>query len=379
MKRMRAPEPTTATYYSSSFPVPPGKTSWWDRDAYYVLDPLEADELARAGEEVHRCCLEAVRQVIGSRLYERLRIQPDLVPAIEASWELSDSGSAGTLYGRIDLAYDGAAPPKFLEYNAESPTSALEADRGQRAWLAGRGVPGEPFADLTAAMTARWREIVGPDADAPVVFVRDRENAIDEAAASFMQQCAEQAGLFCEPLDLDRLAEWLAGRPGTGSPPWLFKLIRWDLLLEHVLEHPDALTANAVVVEPPWKAILTSKHVLPLLHEMFPGHPNILAAAERRTEVDARYVVRKPSRGMAQMNIAVLDGETVVARSDGAFDDSEVVYQQYAAPADCGGFHPVFGCWIVGAQARGVGIVEFAGEMFGEHRWVPHVVGHTAE
>jgi glutathionylspermidine synthase len=340
-----------------------------------MLDPKETDALAQAADEVHRCCLEAVGHVVANGLYSRLRIHPALIPAIEATWELSGSGAAGTLYGRIDLAYDGVAPPKFLEYNAESPTSALEADRGQRLWLAARGVPEEPFADLTAAMTARWREIVGPDADGPVVFLRDRNNAIDEAAASFMQGCAEQAGLSCAPLDLDLLTEWLKGRPASGAPPWLFKLIRWDLLLEYVLDQPDELVAKAVVLEPPWKAILTSKHILPLLHEMFPGHPNILAAAEQRDAVRSRYVVRKPARGMAQMNIAVLDGDTVVAQSDGGFDDSEVVYQEYAPPADCEGFHPVFGCWIVGAEARGVGIVEFAGELFGEHRWVPHVVG----
>lgn len=373
MRRLRAPRPIAVPFDSAAFPVPTGSTPWWDQDAYYMLDPRERDALAEAAEEVHRCCLEAVGRVVAERLYSRLRIPPALVPAIEATWEASGSGAAGTLYGRIDLAYDGVGPPKFLEYNAESPTSALEADRGQRLWLAAHDVSEEPFVDLTDAMTARWREIVGPDADRPVVFLRDRSNAIDEAAASFMQGCAEQAGLSCVPLDIDLLAEWLGERPESDVTPWLFKLIRWDFLLEYVLDHPDELLTKADVVEPPWKAILTSKHILPLLHEMFPAHPNILAAAERRDAVRSRYVVRKPARGMAQMNIAVLDGDTIVAQSDGAFD-GEVVYQEYASPADCEGFHPVFGCWIVGAEARGIGVVEFADELFGEHQWVPHAV-----
>ena len=31
-------------------------------------------------------------------------------------------------------------------------------------------------------------------------------------------------------------------------------------------------------IEPPWKAILSNKGILPLLWEMFPDHPNLLPA-----------------------------------------------------------------------------------------------------
>src|ERR1700748_270085 len=31
-------------------------------------------------------------------------------------------------------------------------------------------------------------------------------------------------------------------------------------------------------IEPPWKAILSNKGMLPLLWQMFPGHPNLLPA-----------------------------------------------------------------------------------------------------
>ena len=37
-------------------------------------------------------------------------------------------------------------------------------------------------------------------------------------------------------------------------------------------------TAPTQFVEPPWKAILANKGILPLLWEMFPRHPNLLPA-----------------------------------------------------------------------------------------------------
>jgi len=35
---------------------------------------------------------------------------------------------------------------------------------------------------------------------------------------------------------------------------------------------------NLVLIEPPWKLILSNKAILPLLWEMFPNHPNLVPA-----------------------------------------------------------------------------------------------------
>ena len=45
------------------------------------------------------------------------------VTLIERSWEADPP----SLYSRLDLAYDGVHAPKLLEYNADTPTSLLEA------------------------------------------------------------------------------------------------------------------------------------------------------------------------------------------------------------------------------------------------------------
>jgi len=53
-------------------------------------------------------------------------------------------------------------------------------------------------------------------------------------------------------------------------------------------------------IEPPWKAVLSNKGILPLLWEMFPGHPNLLPAYfeddPRARELGVSLLLRTPRR-----------------------------------------------------------------------------------
>ena len=76
--------------------------------------------------------------------------------------------------------------------------------------------------------------------------------------------------------------------------------------------------ASTQFVEPPWKAILSNKGILPLLWSMFPGHPNLLPAYfdddEKAAELGASYA-RKPLYSREGANIdLVVAGNTVDQR-----------------------------------------------------------------
>ena len=75
--------------------------------------------------------LAAVQHVIDNKLYAQMGIPASAVPLVETSWEAEPP----SLYGRFDLAYCGNGPPKLLEYNADTPTSLLEAAVAQWYWL----------------------------------------------------------------------------------------------------------------------------------------------------------------------------------------------------------------------------------------------------
>src|ERR1039457_7488970 len=108
-----------------------GERIYWNESAFYEFTAKEVDALEAATNELEAMTLAAAQHIIDNKLYSQLSIPEEAVPLIEASWEAEPP----SLYGRFDLAYDGANPPKLLEYNADTPTSLVEAAVAQWYWL----------------------------------------------------------------------------------------------------------------------------------------------------------------------------------------------------------------------------------------------------
>src|SRR6201985_4033012 len=76
--------------------------------------------------------LELVRRAMRDEKYLRaLRVPEAYWPLISDSWHRDEA----SLYGRLDLSFDGRGPGKLLEYNADTPTSIFEAAVFQWTWL----------------------------------------------------------------------------------------------------------------------------------------------------------------------------------------------------------------------------------------------------
>jgi len=124
-------------------------------------------------------------------------------------------------------------------------------------------------------------------------------------------------------------------------------------------------------IEPPWKAVLSNKALLPVLWELFGGHENLLPAYDDGPR-DLASWVGKPLHGREGAGV-VLDrvprpGETASAAG-------RYVYQERVELPSFDGSLPVLGCWIVGEAAAGLGIRESDGPVTDTYaRFVPHVI-----
>ena len=107
---------------------------YWGEGTYYEFTAAEADAIAAATAELHvdvhrrgrpRDPRSPLRR---GRARSRCRSQ-----LVERSWNRRDPA----LYGRMDLAFGPDGVPKLLEYNADTPTSLLEAAVIQWTWLRG--------------------------------------------------------------------------------------------------------------------------------------------------------------------------------------------------------------------------------------------------
>ena len=87
----------------------------------------------------------------------------------------------------------------------------------------------------------------------------------------------------------------------------IFKLYPWEWIVseaygEDIVRHlPETLW-----IEPIWKMIWSNKAILQVLWNMFPDHPNLLAASVIKERIGASYVA-KPFLAREGANIAVVE------------------------------------------------------------------------
>jgi len=125
------------------------------------------------------------------------------------------------------------------------------------------------------------------------------------------------------------------------------------------------------IMEPPWKMILSNKGILPIMWELFEGHPNLLPSSFAREGVRDNCV-RKPLLSREGGNITIFSGGETV-ETPGSYGEEGWIYQAYA-PLPCfDGNHAVIGSWIIGGIAAGIGIREGTGPVTtNTSRFVPH-------
>src|SRR6201990_2879502 len=135
MKRIACPERDdwrdTAEACGFDFHTIDGERYWDERGYYaFTLDEIERRIEAPTGEIDEMClALVATRVGAGGSL-KCLKIPETFWPLIAHSWERDE----GSLYGRLDLSFDGQGPAKLLEHNADTPTSIFAAGVFPRAW-----------------------------------------------------------------------------------------------------------------------------------------------------------------------------------------------------------------------------------------------------
>lgn len=356
-------------FHSVSVPESPCQP-YWAEGVYYAFSPDEIDTLEGATTELHALCLDAAEHVIRTGRYAELGVPELAIPWVERSWE-EDSPS---LYGRMDLAFGPDSVPKLLEYNADTPTSLLEGAVIQWTWLTDCFPGLDQFNAVHERLIATWRELA-PYLDGDTVHFGCVENLEDEMTIGYLRDTASQAGLRSVSMVMEDIG-WDEPRGAfvdleDRTIRNLFKLYPWEGLLEDDFGSLIAEVPTLRFIEPAWKMVLSTKGILPILWELFPGHPNLLPASR---EPLAGGWVRKPLHGREGSNVTV-DAPGVSVETRGPYDSEGFVYQAYADLGEHDGMRPVIGSWIIGDRPAGIGIRETPGYVTDNTAcFVPHVV-----
>jgi glutathionylspermidine synthase len=358
-----------------------GGERYWDERACYVftLDEIER-QIEEPTAEIDGMCLELVSLAIDDEEYlRRLKIPEAFWPLISESWHRDEA----SLYGRLDLRFDGPGPAKLLEYNADTPTSIFEAAVFQWTWLEQaierRIIPthADQFNSIHERLIEAWKKL---GEGRHLHLAGATESTEDAGTLAYLEDTARQAGLATTLIDIEDIGWRNDGRfvdLDDRAIELAFKLYPWEWMFHDAF---GARLAKAPTrwIEPPWKAILSNKGILPLLWEMFPDHPNLLPAFfetdPRAASLGASFV-RKPLFSREGANIALISDGLTVAEQEGPYGAEGFVRQALAPLPNFSNQYPVIGSWLVDHTPCGLSIREDENPITGNtSRFLPHAI-----
>ena len=205
--------------------------------------------------------------------------------------------------GRFDLAYDATGPPKLLEYNGDTPSVLVESGAVQYNWYRYIAKSNPNYKNsvrqanfIERAMSAGFGKMVEDgriDTLNGLGFVSVEGDVEMKGTVNYIQQIAKRSfiktfGCDIKDFSITQSKKGSKAIPCLKKKPFkaIFKMYPYEWLVnemsnQNLMEYDHLLAEdlkNIDTIEPAWKLILGNKAILPLLWEMFPGHPNLLAA-----------------------------------------------------------------------------------------------------
>jgi glutathionylspermidine synthase len=351
---------------------------YWDETGYYQFNLRQIEQdLEEPTEELHQMALGLVDDVI--RDEEKLRqlaIPEKFWDFVADSWR----NKAPSLYGRLDLVYDGTGPAKLLELNYDTPTSLFETGFFQWVWLEDQIMRGkvpqgaDQFNSLQDQLEAAFANL--PLAN-PLYFASVANSIEDKGTVMYLMDIARQAGVDSRFIELEQLGEasgQLVDLDGYAIGG-LFKLYPWEFMVQEDFASV-ILSSQTQWLEPGWKMLLSNKGILPLLWQKHQGHPNLLESHfEQPGQSFGAGWVRKPlfSREGANVELVTHSGEKV--SEPGPYADSPFIRQKFQPLPKFGDSYTMIGSWVVGNSAAGIGIREDNSLITKDSsRFLPHII-----
>jgi len=202
----------------------------------------------------------------------------------------------------------------------------------------------------------------------------DRE---DGMTVTYLEDTAKQAGLDAASFPIGEIG-WDGSRfVGPDDRPLgaVFKLYPWEWMVREAFG--VYLGRDATLwIEPPWKMLLSSKGILPVLWQLYPRHPYLLESSFDSPGLMISWL-KKPLLGREGANITLHQfGKEI--ETGGDYGAEGFVYQELAPLGNFDGAYATIGSWLVGHEAGraacGIGLRESDSPIVtNTSQFVPHV------
>lgn len=347
---------------------------YWKEEAYYRFTPEEIKRIEDATAEAYRMYCDAAQYIIEDKpeFMERiLRIPPEVCRRIKESWDKDEL----SLYGRFDFMLDKQGVPKILEFNADTPTSLLEASVIQWQWKEELFPQCDQYNGIHEGLVQSWQDMFETGTDIHFAGVLNEHE--DTGTLQYLASTAMEAGFSTRVLDINDM-DLQDGRfydPSGEVIERCFKLYPWEWMVD---ESPEGCLADTVWIEPVWKLIMSNKAILSVLFELFPDSPYVLPCYLSRPQHGV--FCKKPVYSREGHNVSIVDirdwnERSLIAETEGEYNTGAYIYQQYVEPTMYGGRYPVLGSWVIGGEPAGLGIRENRTEITDNlSEFIPHII-----
>lgn len=333
-----------------------GDTNYWIEDKPIEFTEKQIVAIEKATNDIHAMSLELVDDIIRTGDYQYYNLLSFQKEEIERSWKEKDF----YLYGRFDLSLDKNGTPKFLEYNADTPTTLLEGALVQQNWQETMPHGGKYFNIIHNTLIERWSKWALENPNQLLHLTTFENYEEDWGTLLYVEKVAKLAGIKTKTVDIQKIVydSNLDSYLDSDDMPIknLFKIYPWEWIWEN--DFSSQMYRSIKMIEPAWKLLLSNKVMWPLIWKKFPNHPNLLASYfnyEEIEKVTSRYV-SKPTLSREGNNVTMFDSGKIDLLSGGSYGDAPLIYQDRCDAILIDKEYYNIGSWVVGDKAVGIGL-----------------------
>lgn len=348
---------------------------YWYEGAAYRFDEPQIEALEQVTNELHGMAMHATRVLChDDAVLRRLAIPeyawPRLRRSVEQDW---------SLYGRFDLLWDGIAPPRLLEYNADTPAALVETAVTQWNWLETVEPEHDQWNMLHERLVRAWQKHLR-DNEIVHLTAGVAEPLEDWNTVAYLADTIREAGGRPVTLPIDQLGLLPDENRFVGledeTVTTCFAMYPWEWMLAEEFGQA-AVRSDVTWLEPLYKVLTGSKALLVTMWQLYEGHPNLLPAAWSPEGLGREYVA-KPVYGWEGAGVQVIrDGQVRAGAQARHTAGQSMIFQKYQEIPRIGDCLPVLGAWVVDGHAAGLGIRETdPGRLITDTqaRFVPHFI-----
>ncbi|KAL0931148.1 glutathionylspermidine synthase [Colletotrichum truncatum] len=380
--------------------APGGSEPYWPDDRYYSFTNAEIHLLEEAARDVFAMCCEAADYLVEhpDMITNKMAVPAYCLEQITKSWNREPAW--GSIYGRFDVCFGGLdhpdprlRTPKFYEFNADTPTSVIEAASIQWLWLEQTGRGGDQFNSITEKLIHGWNRnltlISSELGHKPVVYFAIGEGdstGEDALNAMMLMETCQKAGWMTNAITIEEIS--LSKQDGRfydtqgNHIDVIFKLYPWEFLMDEqfgeacfrdmenigMRDEAGNYVGGTIWIEPPYKLLWSNKSIFAVLWDMFKDDPRgkwlLPTYFENEAPATMASYARKPIFAREGADVVLKkNGEVIQDASTGQYGAEGYIIQELAVlpefkDAESSSYYPVLGLWFVDGDPAGMGIRE---------------------